>query len=214
MRLCEATMPDVPSGVGWTGVSYSFGYIAFCASTARRSFSSASVSGTVRIQVIRSHNLDGGGYGWSTKDKKVHGHAEGDDPDPQRRAQWIVAGEQEQQHGDQNQKQYRRDWISPGAVGRSGHAAPDPEQSSHRQTDKQHRHEDEVPDDLVERAERHVERRDGRLDRDRASWSAEARMDSGNGLEKHPVVRHRVVDARQRHEQPEQAAEHRDDHDP
>src|SRR6266571_5282055 len=116
MRLCEATMPDVPSGVGWTGVAYSFGYSAFCASMALRSFSSASLSGTVRIQVIRSYDFQGGRDGRSTKRDKIHRHAEGDDPDTQRRLQRTVAGEQEEKDSDEYQEQHRRDWIAPDAV--------------------------------------------------------------------------------------------------
>src|SRR5690349_24940972 len=49
---CEETMPEVPSPVGCTGVAYSTGYIACCASTALRSASFASLSGMVRIQVM------------------------------------------------------------------------------------------------------------------------------------------------------------------
>src|SRR5213080_782452 len=41
-------MPDVPSAVGCTGVAYSRGYSARCASSARRSFSPASDKGIVR----------------------------------------------------------------------------------------------------------------------------------------------------------------------
>src|SRR5438105_293379 len=52
MRVCDATMPDAPSAVGCTGVAYSLGYSARCPSMALRSFSSASDSGIVRIQVM------------------------------------------------------------------------------------------------------------------------------------------------------------------
>src|SRR6266581_4103101 len=101
MRLCDATIPDVPSAVGWTGVAYSLGYIARWASMARRSFSSASGSGIVRIHVIGSYWFESVR---STKHEKIHGHAEGDDPDAEGRAQRIVAGEQQEQHSDQDQE--------------------------------------------------------------------------------------------------------------
>ena len=39
-------------------------------------------------------------------------------------------------------------------------------------------------------------------------------MQCGNPFEEHTVARHRIVDPRQGHEESEQAAEHRDDHDP
>src|SRR6185503_8240633 len=51
MRLCEATIPDVPSGVGCTGWEYSTGYSRRWASMAARSSSLAS-AGTVLIQVM------------------------------------------------------------------------------------------------------------------------------------------------------------------
>ena len=94
-------------------MAYSFGYIARWASIARRSFSSASGSGIVRIHVIGSYWFESIG---TTKDEKIHGHAEGDDPDAERRPHGIVAGEQEEQHSDQDQKQHWRDWITPDAV--------------------------------------------------------------------------------------------------
>src|SRR5437660_7218564 len=114
MRLCEATMPEVPSGVGWTGVAYSFGYSAFCASTAWRSFSSASVSGTVRIQVIRSYGFQGGRDGRSAKRDKIYRHAQGDDADAQRRLQRTAGGYQDEHHSRQNEKQRGREGIAPG----------------------------------------------------------------------------------------------------
>src|SRR5579884_522283 len=53
IRLCEATIWDAPpSGEGCTGVAYSFGYKALCASIACFKRSSASETGTVLIQVI------------------------------------------------------------------------------------------------------------------------------------------------------------------
>ena len=51
------------------------------------------------------------------------------------------------------------------------------------------------------------------MDADRACGRAETRMHDPNRLEEHAVPRHRVIDPRQGHEQSQQAAEHRDDHD-
>src|SRR6267143_969442 len=111
MRLCDATMPDVPTAVGCTGVAYSFGYSAFCASTALRSFSSASPSGTVRIQVIRSYGLQGERL---AEYQKVHRRAQGHDPDAERGLQRTARGHQGEHDSRQYEKQHGRERIAPG----------------------------------------------------------------------------------------------------
>src|SRR6266545_1727988 len=153
MRLCEATIPDVPSPVGWTGVAYSLGHSAACASIALRSFSSASGRGMVRIQVIKSHSFESVR---STEDEHIDRCTEGDDGYPERGLQGVVPCEQHQQQRHQCEKQQRRDRISPGPMCRCGRPAADPEEPRHREADEQHGDEDEVRDDLIEGAEGYV----------------------------------------------------------
>src|SRR6266702_6925120 len=190
-------MPDVPSGVGCTGVAYSLGYSACCASTARRSFSSASVSGTVRIHVMCTCGLQGKR---ATKYQDIDGRAERDDSDAERSLQRIVSCEQREQHGDECEEEHRCERIAPGPIARCQRTAAEPEQSGHCETYEQNSDEYEVRDDLIERAERHIDRCEERLNRDRVGRRAEARMHDPNRLEEHAVPRHRGIDPRQSHE--------------
>src|SRR5213593_1007602 len=113
MRLCEATIPDVPSAVGCTGVAYSFGYSARWPSIARRNFSSASGSGIVRIHVIGSYRFEGEP---PTKQQDIDRRPESDDADTERGLQGVVPGEKREQEDHQSEKQDGGDGIPPGPI--------------------------------------------------------------------------------------------------
>src|SRR2546423_7476428 len=132
-------MPDVPSAVGCTGVAYSLGYSAFWSSTAWRSVSFASVSGTVLIHVIDS-----------PEKQDIDRNADCDDRDSRCGLEGIVSAEQHQQEQHQYQEDDRRGRGSPGAIRSVGRAAPNAEQAGHRETDKEYRHKHKIGDDLTE----------------------------------------------------------------